>query len=288
MCYLMYLRSGEGKYWRYASAKSCHATDVDAVNYGEDEPIAEFHQRGSTYHCKGILHWGGNGGVQGHMVSYDYMLLDYYLTGDPRGPDFVKMWAEEICRDVYVGEAERETAAPLSEAIAAYQHFRDPRLLKHIHWGKDAMLSSPIEQCLALPDYNYLLWWRMHEFTADPRVKERIIEQWGDGSKRKRHELGHGLMTYLGYKFTGDRRVLYRASLPDKPGSLYTPRYTVSHPVAYSLGSAPYLMSAMEDLGATGDAMLLRIDQTGWKTFWKDDVERWKKEGKKVWGADPK
>ena len=288
MCYLLYLRSGEGKYWRYATAKFCHATDVDAVNYGDDPPIAAYHQRGSTYHCKGILHWGGNGAIQAHMVNYDYLLLDYYLTGDPRGPDFVRMWAQEICRDVYVGEAERETAAPLSEAIAAYQHLRDPRLLKYITWGRDAMLSSPMEMNMSLPDYNYLLWWRMHKFTADPRVKERIVEQWGDGSKRKRHGLGHGLLTYLGYKFTGDKRVLYQAKLPDKPGSLHSrPRYTVSHPVAYTLGTAPYLMTAMDEIGATGDTMFLRIDATGWKTFWADDVERWREEGKKVWGRDP-
>ena len=285
----MFLCSGVGKYWRYAGEKFRHAMDVDAVNYGDDKPIAPFHQRGSTYHCKGVLHWGGNGSIQGHMVNYDFMLLNYYLTGDPRGPEFVDMWSKEIIRDCYLGEAERESGAVLSEAIDAYQHLRDPRMLRFIHWNLETQLNSPLEQYIAAPDFNYMLWWRMHEFTGDGRVEKILADLWGDGSKEKRLHFGYGLMTYVAFKVTGDKRILFDAEMPDKPAQLMdNPRYAIAHPVAYNLGTVPYLMTAMDEIGATGDVMLLGIDNTARKTFWKPYVDEWLKENKLIWGAKPK
>jgi hypothetical protein len=277
--YHQYLRSGEAKYWRLANAKFRHSMDIDAVNYGDDPPIAPFHQRGATYHPKGLLHWGGNGFVICHFACYDYMLYDYFLTGDPRGRDFVRMWAGEINRDGWVGNPEREATAPLAEALFVYQHLRDPRMLKMIDHHRNGMLVCELQDHLALPYFNYMLWWRANEYTADPRVRERLVAHWGDGSAAKKHGLGHGLEQYMIYKFTGDRRLMAAAPLLD--AKLLWPRYTIPVSMAYMWGAVPFIMTGMEEAGASGDVM---FGGAAWKAYWNPELDQWRKDGKKIWG----
>lgn len=281
MAYLRYLRSGDPLYWRWATAKFRHGTDVDAVNYGEDRPVAPYHQRGSTYHCKGTLHWGGNGGVTAHFVTYDWMLLDYFLSGDPRGRDFVAMWAPETVRDCWVGEPERETCVPASELAYAYQHFRDARLLKPITHARDAAMQAPIEDFLAVPWMSQMFWYRMHAYCGDPRVRERMIAHWGDGTVKKRNNLGYGLEQYLFYRFTGDPRTLMLFS--GVSPSFFRPRYTIEHPIAYELGTWPFLQSALAEVGATGDILMPNAGKS-WERFWSEEIARAKAAGKPIWG----
>lgn len=277
--YHQYLRSGEEVYWHLANAKFRHAMDIDAVNYGDDPPIAPYHQRAATYHPKGLLHWGGNGYVICHFACYDYMLYDYYLTGDPRGKDFVRMWADELNRDAWVGNPEREATAPLAEALFVYQHLRDPRMLKMLDHHRNGMLVCELQDHLALPYFNYMLWWRVNEYTADPRVRERMVAHWGDGATAKKHGLGHGLEQYMIYKFTGDRRLM--AAEPIVDPKCFWPRYTIPVTMAYTWGGVPFIMTGMEEAGASGDVML---GGAAWKTYWNAELEQWRKEGKKVWG----
>jgi hypothetical protein len=277
--YHQYLRSSEAKYWRLACAKFRHAMDIDAVNYGADPPIAPYHQRGATYHPKGLVHWGGNGFVLCHFACYDYMLYDYFLTGDPRGLDFVRMWAGEISRDAWVGDPEREATAPLSEALFVYQHLRDPRMLKMINNHRNGMLSCELRDHLALPYFNYMLWWRVEEYTADPRVRERMVAHWGDGGIAKPHGLGHGLEQYMIYKFTGDRRLM--AAAPTLDAKLLWPRYTIPVTMAYTWGAVPFIMTGIAEAGASGDVM---FGGPAWKAFWGPELEQWRNDGKKLWG----
>ncbi len=277
--YHQYLRSGDARAWRLAAAKFRHAMDIDAVNYGDDPPIAPFHQRASTYHPKGLLHWGGNGFVICHFACYDYMLYDYFLTGDPRGLDFVRMWAGELNRDAWVGDPEREATAPLSEALFVYQTLRDPRMLKMLTHHRNGMLFCEITEHLALPFYNYMLWWRVNEYAADPRVRERLVAHWGDGNTAKRHGLGHGLEQYMIYKFTGDRRVM--AAAPTLDAKLLWPRYTIPVIMAYTWGGVPFVMSGIEEAGASGDVL---FGGAAWKNYWNAELEQWRKDGKKIWG----
>jgi hypothetical protein len=256
---------------------------VDSVNYGERPPIAEWRVPGANFHPKGMIHWGGDGVVSGHYVNNDFMLYHYYLTGDPRGPDFVKMWAEEFCRGVWVAEAERESTGPVSEIVYAYSHFRDPRWLKALNLFKDAMLSTPIAEH-GIPWFNYMSWWRVHKYTADPRVAQLFAEQWADGAKPKRNGFGGGLTQALAFYLTGDRRILVEAGLgrATRGG-----RHVIPPVESHLWGEAAYLMEAFARIGASGEILLRSENRATWEAFWKADMEKWRKEGKKVYGKDP-
>ena len=39
---------------------------------------------GTMYHCKGFTPWAGDSGLAFHMSIYDFLIYDYYLTGNRR------------------------------------------------------------------------------------------------------------------------------------------------------------------------------------------------------------
>lgn len=281
----MFLRSCEGKYWRYATARARHTMDVDSVNYGDDPPVHPYHVRGANYHCKGIIHWGGDGQVSGHYVNYDYMLYQYYLTGDPRGPELARMWADEYARRVWVAEGDRECSGPMDEITYVYHHFRDPRLLKSLNLFKEAMLSAPLAKHHA-HWYNYLSWWRVNKYANDPRVEALITALWNDGSPEKK-DFGGPMIPAMAFAFTGDRRILAGARVGIGLSRIRTYRFLMPPGDAYFWGETPYLMTAFEQIDATGDVMVSGPGNALWERFWKTDLDKWRTENKLIYGRKP-
>lgn len=279
----LFLRSGEGKYWRFATERARHTMDVDSVNYAEDPPPIRYHLRGANYHPKGIVHWGGDGTVSGHYCNYDYMLYHYYLTGDPRGPELVRMWCDEFSRGVWVAEAERECTAPMAEITYAYKHFRDPRMLKALNLFKEAMLSAP-PAGHQIPWFNALSWWRVYRQTGDRRVVDLLVENWNDGSPRK-NGIGRALEQWLVFSATGDRRVVAGATVP--AANFLNRRFLCPPAEPYFWIDAPYAMSMFEQADATGDLMSLGRGSPLWEKFWKADLDKWRAENKLINGRKP-
>jgi len=162
-------------------------------------------------------------------------------------------------------------------AMAAYEATRDPRLLKVIHQFKEAVAVTPVRK-FVLPHYTQMGWYRLVNYTRDPRLVERLKEQWDDGNSKHRYGLGSGITRLLLYRLTGDRRIA--ASLTHRRDRI---RGVATHPPSFShsLMNMPYVMSLLADVGAAGDVL---SDRGAWKRFWKVDVDGWQKEGKKLYG----
>ena len=152
-------------------------------------------------------------------------------------------------------------------------------MLKTIHWFKEACLSVPIEDFI-LPHFSQMGWWRMHEYTRDPRVARRLLEHWGDGNTSKRHGLGGPITMGLLYRLSGDPRVAsLLAFAPPRPEPL-SPGFGPPH-LSRTMMNLPYAMSVLAEFGGGGDAL---IDRAAAERFWKPAMEQWKAEGKKRFG----
>ncbi len=96
--WMLYFRSGARKYLQFAEANSRHCMDIDRCHHGND--VDRF--TGTHYYCDwSIIHWGGsppNYVMLTHYDRLDFMLLAYYLRGDRRGLEVMKLWGDAAWR----------------------------------------------------------------------------------------------------------------------------------------------------------------------------------------------
>lgn len=278
--YLMYLRSGEHRYWQYARDSARLKMDVNTVNYSSLPRVDKNQTPFGSYHVYGMYGWAGMQGISCHYQNHDYKTWESFITGDPRGAAQAMGWAREMARSTWATESTRDAAVTLSEALEVYRNTRYAPLLKTVHWFKEAVVGVPIDQFI-LPHYSMMVWSRAHEYTRDPRVARRLVEQWDDGKQTKRNGLGsaHTLLTL--YRITGDPRVLAMLSFGTPTGAMVPnmgpPRLT------RTMMMYPYAMAGLAEVGATGDVL---VDRNAYRTFWKPYFEKWKAEGKKLFGAE--
>ena len=276
---LLFLRSGLHTYWRYARESTRHKMDVNTVNYASDPRVGKNQTPWGGYHVYGVFPWAGMQGISCHYQNLDYKTWDSFLTGDPRGLMQAEGWAREMARSTWANEPTRDAMVPLEEALEVWQATRYAPLLKTIHWFKEACLSVPIEDFI-LPHFSQMGWWRMHEYTRDPRVARRLLEHWGDGNTSKRHGLGGPITMGLLYRLSGDPRVAsLLAFAPPRPEPL-SPGFGPPH-LSRTMMNLPYAMSVLAEFGGGGDAL---IDRAAAERFWKPAMEQWKAEGKKRFG----
>ncbi|MHC4871514.1 MAG: DOMON domain-containing protein [Planctomycetota bacterium] len=273
----LYLRSGKDYYWHYARNSTRHKMDISTVNHAETPRVKGGQTPYGNYHVYCVFGWSGFQGISCHWQNHDYKSYDYFITGDRRGFDQAKGWAREMARTTWATESTRDAAVTLSEAIEVYRAVKDPRLLKTIHWFQEALVAVPIKNFI-LPHYSQMVWGRSHEYTRDIRVKDRLIEMWNDGVKVKGHSknLGswHTMLTL--YKITKDKRILALMSaggyrIGDNPPN-----------ISRHMMMAPYLMAGLAEIGASDGIVMSGAVYAAW---WKEYFEKWKKEGKAVWGG---
>jgi len=275
--YLLFLRSGLNRYWRYARDSARHKMDVNTVNYASDPRVGKNQTPWGGYHVYGIFPWAGMQGISCHYQNLDYKTWDSFLTGDPRGLMQAQGWAQEMARSTWANEPTRDALGPLSEALEVYQATRYAPLLKTIHWFKEATLAVPIDQFI-LPHFSQMGWWRMHEYTRDPRVAQRLLEQWGDGNTTRRNGLGPPITLGLLYRLTGDARIASLiAFAPPQPEPL-APGFGPPH-LSRTMMNLPYAMSVLSDFAGSGGDEL--IDRAAAAAFWKPYIDQWTAEGKK-------
>jgi len=104
--WMLYFRSGDRRYLEYARPNAQHVVDVDITHFhakgldlfkhapGNTQLLQ--HRQGAMYHCKGYVHWGGDSSISGHLVNFDFALWGYYLTGNRRLLDGVRVWLDAL------------------------------------------------------------------------------------------------------------------------------------------------------------------------------------------------
>lgn len=277
--YLLFLRSGLDRYWRYARDSTRHKMDVNTVNYASDPRVGKNQTPYGGYHVYGVFPWAGMQGISCHYQNLDYKTWDSFLTGDPRGLMQAEGWAREMARTTWANEPTRDAIVPLSEALEVYQATRYAPLLKTIHWFKEATLSVPIENFI-LPHFSQMDWWRMHHYTRDPRVAQRLLDQWGDGNTTRRNGLGGAISMGVLYRLTGDPRVASMIAFSPPQPSPLVPGFGPPH-LSHTMMNLPYAMSVLAEFGAGGDELVNRASAD---RFWKPAIDEWTAQGKKRFG----
>jgi len=216
--WLMYLRSGERKYLRFAERHSRHIMDVDTIHYRPKMP-----QRvGGTHTWNVKRHWGSIPALS-HMAA-EYALYHYYVTGDVRGldvarehADFALSWVKSVGpylrptprRPVRMNRTWHNTVRIL---IAVYEATWDPQYRDGLNEIVDAMLDNNLPRNV-IHGSHYLskAFAPYCELTQDARVKN-VFALIADRYRRIPRLPGpstysYSLMAYA-YDLTGGRRFL--------------------------------------------------------------------------------
>ncbi len=220
--WILYLRSGESKYWHHARAFSRYLMDHASINWDPYDPKVDRKPKavgwpGSAYHCQGYVPWSaGEPELMGHMAPQWHAVLYYFMTGDSQALDLAKSTATSVLKDVrvptnfdvrgpYKGLLNRNPVCGWAMVTNLYADLLDPRLLRPVYdIGKQIFDGKPIEFDGAPPHgqsgrwwwYAYNLQWR------DPRAIKAVAD------------LGHGGISFAGYmvnraEVTGDATGVY-------------------------------------------------------------------------------
>ncbi len=180
--WLYYARSGDPFLLDNGSATIRQMSDTAIIHHADDRLVhREFHfgQRhlvGSTRHTNGMVAWGGDHAVIGHLTCYNGLMLAHYLTGDLRLREVVDQWHRTITQDRLNPELERasrwgegrDNNNGLGELIDLYQLTYDPALLAYIGPARDRFQKNM--KIWGLPLQNVL------NFSRDPAIHNQLIE----------------------------------------------------------------------------------------------------------------
>ena len=179
--WLYYARSGDPFMLRNGLATIRQMSDQAIIHHADDRLVhREFHfgQRhlvGSTRHTNGMVAWGGDHAVIGHLTCYNGLMLAHYLTGDLRLREVVDEWHHTITQDRANPELPRasrwnegrDNNNGLGELIDLYQLTYDPKLLAYS--GPAQVRFRKVLRSWGLPFQNVLA------FSRDPFVKQQLI-----------------------------------------------------------------------------------------------------------------
>jgi hypothetical protein len=144
----LYLRSGEAKYWHYASAFSRYLLDHASVNWDAADPHTQpgpsARWPGSVHHCQGLVPWSTREPeLLGHMSPQWHACLLYYMTGDTQAMDFAKAAATSVLKSIrtdqdyrvrepYKGHLNRNAGCGWAMVTNLYAELLDARLLRPV------------------------------------------------------------------------------------------------------------------------------------------------------------
>jgi hypothetical protein len=175
--WILYLRSGEKKYWHHARAFSRYVMDHASINWDPCDPKTDRKPKavgwpGSTYHCQGYVPWSaGEPELMGHMSPQWHSVLYYFMTGDSQALDLAKSTATSVLKDVrvatnfdvrgpYQGLLNRNPICGWAMVTNLYADLLDPRLLRPVQdIGRQIFNGKPIEFDGAPPHGQSGRWW---------------------------------------------------------------------------------------------------------------------------------
>jgi len=175
--WILYLRSGEKKYWHYARSFSRYLLDHASMSWDPYDPKVDGKPErgiwpGSVFHCQGYVPWSiGEPELLGHMSPQWHAVLYYYMTGDSQTLDFAKAAATSVLKSVrtpedfrvrepYGGKHNRNPLCGWGMVVSLYTEFHDPRLLRPVFdIGRQIFDGKPIEFDGAPPHGQSGKWW---------------------------------------------------------------------------------------------------------------------------------
>jgi len=257
-----YWRAGDHEVGLHARRESRHIMDVDICHWTnelfesrEHQPV--YHRRkavGGLCDYKGVVHWHA-GDRNAYNACIDFMLYDYYLTGNRRAWD-VAMAHGRYIQKTGTKSIGRGAAGQADTLIELYKATWDPTVGERLVWHLNRILKIPPgnhDQKLDWTPWITRYW----DLTHDPAIKDYLIGWLEDyGSARL------NLWAY-GYYITGKKDYATRVA-----------QSLLQHEVTTIVGSAQFdgmigrnmkpwadeLTSAMPSLKAAESATLQLSD----------------------------
>jgi len=182
--WLMYLRSGDPRLYRWAMDNTDHIMNVSTVNYDDPKEPIIGHMKGAMYHTKGFLPWGSQTAriskgddyveVGAHFINPDTFIIRWLLLGDHAAKELMEEWGGRAINRVQLPpERSREACVTLGELISYYETTWDPQAIIHIHDLASDMMSRPVMEIPATTGHAFFhqQWVRRYwELTRDPRI----------------------------------------------------------------------------------------------------------------------
>lgn len=217
--WLMYLRSGDRKYLRFAERHTRHIMDVDTIHYRPQDPgkVGGQHVHNFKQHWAAVPNMG--------HTFLEYALYHYYVTGDVRGLDvarehgqYVLDWWARTKPNVRrpIERMDRFWHNPIRALVPIYEATWDERYRAAYEEIVETVLSSDmLRHCSHVGHYTAKAHSRYCEATHDARLKNVFVQI----AERYHRRFGvpatsiyaYELLSYA-YELTGDERFLQRGA----------------------------------------------------------------------------
>jgi len=201
LIWLLYAYYGEPQYLEWARINNHHTMNINIVHYEDPEHPLEYHNLGAFYHVKGLVHWGGDTQIAGHLAWPTYLNWSWLLTGNRRARDVSNEWVTGLTKSRPSGFTGREGQNALGHMAHFYAHRWDPQVLLVMQDFATTMLSTPLEKQHAAW-WNPATWYSYYNLRRDPLALQRISVAAYRNANRAEHMNG-----YL-YLLTGDEKYL--------------------------------------------------------------------------------
>lgn len=270
-----YWRSADAKILRHARANTRHIMDVDICHWTNE--FFESHEHQPTYHArkavgglcdyKGVVHWHA-GSRNAYNACIDFMLYDYYLTGNRRA------WDVALAHGGYVAETGRSddgrgAAGQADTLVELYKATWDPAVGERLRWHVGRIMDKHVSQHRGPLDWTPWLL-RYWDLTHDPRARDYILE-WADYSERPPRLY----VTAYAYYITGEREFARQCAMEVLHNSLTTPVRDDEHDATIGRSVKPWIDGAtaeMVALKAANDVELtladFRVEEWPYWTNW--------------------
>ena len=212
--WILYLRSGDRRYYDYAVAMTRYATDVRTVHWTNPE-FRPLRKKGFFY--GGAATWSFDGGYFGWTFNnfQKYLLLDYYVTGDTRPFDTAKMILDAFCDDEgdqgtslssgrpkWPGDLALMYRATWNERYKrAWRAYEENLMKQGVRWERVLWREYWLNESLELPGLRPAFL-----NLAKQYARRGLDEGIFNFEKADFHYTWNPFMYQLGYRLTGDPR----------------------------------------------------------------------------------
>jgi len=250
--WLLWLRSGDRRYWRHGEANSRHCMDIDICHVPEWRRAKDFKIRGGQYHYS-ALQLGYGPSVATFYMDSEYLPYHYYLTGYRRAWDVTQMRAEALIRDDFAKRSahfreHRETRSRhlyimLKDLAVLYEATWRPELKEQLKTYLDLTLDAQLE------DGNFLGVKSNHYLDQPLLLAARVLP-------KERERIYRALQRWTAHQ--GDAVALPRGSGGSGPWSMWT-----RHALARQSGNPAQLAGNLQL--ARAQAVATADDENEWR-----------------------